>query len=65
MTGRVQGDLFVGGDVFADGVSLLPFTFGDTAPVNASEGHLWFDTNSTPPVVKFYDGSAWQTVQIG
>jgi len=62
MSGRVQGDLFVGGDAYAGGHGLLPFTYGDTAPVGVSEGHVWFDTNSTPPVVKFWDGSAWQTV---
>lgn len=36
---------------------------GSTAPSSPSAGQLWYDTGSSPNLLKFYTGSAW--VQLG
>jgi hypothetical protein len=40
-------------------------TFATTAPGSPNNGDLWYDTNSTPPAAKFWDGSAWQVFSAG
>lgn len=35
----------------------------DTAPVSPTEGALWLDTSQSPPVLKRYSGTEWETVQ--
>lgn len=35
----------------------------DTAPTNPTEGALWLDTSQSPPVLKRYSGTEWETVQ--
>lgn len=40
-------------------------TSGTTAPSTPATGDIWYDTNSTPPAAKFYDGSAWQGFSNG
>lgn len=40
-------------------------TSGTTAPSTPATGDIWYDTNSTPPAAKFYDGSSWQSFSSG
>lgn len=40
-------------------------TVGTTAPGSPATGDLWYDTNTTPPTAKFYDGTSWQTFSAG
>lgn len=35
---------------------------GNTPPSSPWTGMLWFDTSTNPPVLKYYDGTGWQTV---
>lgn len=44
----------------ADGTRLRAYR-GTSAPASPSAGQLWLDTNSSPALLKEYDGSAWQT----
>lgn len=48
----------------ADGTRLRGFR-STSAPSSPSAGQLWLDTNSSPAVLKQYDGSAWQTIGGG
>lgn len=41
-------------------------TVGDTAPPTPAEGDLWSDTTGAgTPVLKVWDGAAWQTIVAG
>lgn len=40
-------------------------TSATTAPTSPATGDIWYDTNSTPPAAKFWDGSAWQVFSSG
>ena len=35
-------------------------TVGPNAPLDPTEGELWFDTNETPPILKVHDGTDWK-----
>ena len=43
----------------------LPYSFGAATPTTTDSGFLWYDSNSTPPVPKYWDGSAWQAFSSG
>jgi len=64
-------DDFAAGEVLAaadlnDTFAAKPtFTYGTATPTADAEGAIWYDENSTPPVPKFWDGSAWQTFSAG
>lgn len=36
------------------------YGYSSTAPAAPVSGQIWYDTTTTPPSAKFYDGSAWQ-----
>lgn len=40
-------------------------TYASSAPGSPATGDIWYDTNSTPALAKFYDGSSWQTFSEG
>ncbi len=35
----------------------------EAAPPSPTEGTLWLDTSQSPPILKRYDGEAWETIQ--
>jgi hypothetical protein len=40
-------------------------TYASSAPGSPATGDIWYDTNSTPALAKFYDGTSWQTFSEG
>lgn len=34
----------------------------DTAPRNPKKYDLWYDVTGSPVILKYWDGSAWQTL---
>lgn len=45
--------------------SKLPYSYGTATPSTSDDGFLWYDSNSTPPEVKFWDGAAFQALSSG
>jgi len=37
----------------------LPYAFGTATPTTTESGFLWYDSNSTPPVAKYWNGSSF------
>jgi len=45
--------------------SKLPYSYGTATPTTSDDGFLWYDSNSSPAEVKFWDGAAFQTLTSG
>jgi hypothetical protein len=45
-------------------LSLIGNGVGATAPTTPSNGQLWIDTSTNPPVVKVYNGATWTIVSF-
>ncbi|HEY7822959.1 MAG TPA: hypothetical protein VIG24_09010, partial [Acidimicrobiia bacterium] len=45
--------------------SKLPYSYGTATPSTTESGFLWYDSNSTPAEVKFWDGAAFQGLTSG
>ena len=43
----------------------LPYSYGTATPTTTDSGFLWYDSNSTPAVPKFWDGLAFQALTSG
>ena len=43
----------------------LPYSFGTATPTTTDNGFIWYDSNSTPPAPKFWDGAAFQALGGG
>jgi len=52
-------------DLTSDLASKLPYSYGTATPSTSDDGFLWYDSNSTPPDVKFWDGAAFQALTSG
>lgn len=61
----LNSDGSVGGDLATTLASKLPYSYGTATPSTSDDGFLWYDSNSTPPDVKFWDGAAFQALTSG
>ena len=57
-TRRIQAN------VLAVALGLLGTSVGSTAPTSPSNGQLWVDTSSNPPLVKVWNGATWTIVSF-
>ena len=57
-TRRIQAN------VLAVALGLLGTSVGSTAPSTPTNGQLWVDTSSNPPLVKVWNGAGWTTVSF-
>jgi hypothetical protein len=56
----ILGQAFYNNDPSSNPVLRASY-IGSTAPTNSVAGTTWLDTSATQPVLKVYDGSAWQS----
>jgi hypothetical protein len=59
------GEVLAAADLNDTFGSKLPFSFGTATPTTTESGFLWYDSNSTPPAPKFWDGAAFQALTSG
>jgi hypothetical protein len=59
------GEVLAAADLNDTFASKPPFAYGTATPTTTVEGFIWYDENLTPPLVKFWDGSAFQTFSPG
>lgn len=57
-TRRIQAN------VLAVALGLLGTSVGSTAPSTPTNGQLWVDTSTNPPLVKVWNGATWTTVSF-
>jgi microcystin-dependent protein len=57
-TRRIQAN------VLAVALGLLGTSVGGTTPLSPSNGQLWVDTSSNPPVLKVWNGATWTVVSF-
>ena len=59
------GEVLAAADLNDTFASKPPFAYGTATPSTTVEGFIWYDENSTPPLVKFWDGSAFESIGGG
>jgi len=59
------GEVLAAADLNDTFASKLPYSYGTATPSTSDSGFLWFDSNSTPAEVKFWDGAAFQALTSG
>ena len=61
-TDFTAGEVLTAQDLDDTFASKLPYSFGTATPSTTDSGFLWYDSNSTPAVAKYWDGSAFETL---
>jgi hypothetical protein len=56
------GEVLAAADLNDTFASKLPYSFGTATPTTTDSGFLWYDSNSTPAVAKYWDGSSFATL---
>jgi hypothetical protein len=59
------GEVLAAADLNDTFASKLPYSYGTATPSTTDSGFLWYDSNSTPAEVKFWDGAAFQALTSG
>jgi hypothetical protein len=53
------GEVLAAADLNDTFASKLPYSYGTATPSTTDSGFLWYDSNSTPPVTKYWNGSSF------
>jgi hypothetical protein len=53
------GEVLAAADLNDTFASKLPYSYGTATPSTTTSGFLWYDSNSTPPIPKYWNGSAF------
>jgi hypothetical protein len=56
------GEVLAAADLNDTFGSRVPFAYGTATPTTTVSGFLWYDTNTTPPTAKVWNGSAFVNV---
>ena len=64
-TDFTAGEVLAAQDLNDTFASKLPYSYGTATPSTSDDGFLWYDSNSTPPQPKFWDGAAFQAFTSG
>jgi hypothetical protein len=53
------GEVLAAADLNDTFASKLPYSYGTATPSTTTTGFLWYDSNSTPPTTKYWNGSSF------
>jgi hypothetical protein len=53
------GEVLAAADLNDTFASKPPFAYGTATPTTTTSGFLWYDTNNSPPIAKYWNGSAF------
>lgn len=56
------GEVLAAADLNDTFASKLPYSYGTATPSTTDSGFLWYDSNTTPPTTKYWNGSAFAPV---